>query len=1348
MIFLNSNSRIKNSLTLFFRLCIVLSLLSCCINPAYAIPPPETLALLGGSIVYPGLLIIGLLTIILKYIWIKTKLYLVWRLYLARLVCVLLTVAIFLKIPLFSNWMIINHPVTIQTIKYWQQSDSKPTDSKPIFIDLRDQNSYDKIHVAKAINFPEGKGLTSYLRKNPHKNIILYCELGLRSASLRWLKTDASLLKQALDENRVFYFPGGLRKLIKLGEKTPVQIIINISSIYANYLEKNYSFHAITFSDDKKSNDFIPQYKKITAQQSTPIINSNIPHDFIAEALSQLNIHRLYFTTSPLSESYPIHKLLLLVLTLSISLFIIRRKELFCSLFTKPSPVYKWANALISMAATVLVIQFGLFNLSIPFDLYLYQIAINLPMNILYPLTAYTLFGFVFMVHLVYPNKARLKLLRFSLSNLFFPSSYTHLVKAPTWKQLLIVSGVVYSLYKFCYALPTIFILSIFLLIPIIVDLVLYRITTKFKNIPTQLLTLLSRCGFSCNPSGDSFLQLSTHHEPSLAKISITVENKPAKLGLFSGKILDDSCDNQQDKTTLPLKETTLMNHSEMVRRFLLFFQQDIELNLDRKGAIISLKLYQNHFNTRIINRHILLQHHQLFPGVINEKRFTSTIYQDVFTNPNPLVLDILKQRWDKNGGNIKALHKLGLLVKRNSKTKKQFIAFSNRIYLDETVEKTIFSTNKLSVFIRKKALDITLRLATDSLLQDYYTTILPKAQIKLTKLTEHLDKPQSTAQLKRIINRALTTLCKESAMWQCYSSVLHQQSFHQLQRSATKASYDLSNLINAHHSVLDSLPLPTYYELSSQCVGIGTEVVPRKQDACSSSYSAFLTTETIRTAMRQLQLKEWQLISLLLEKLRAKLMLPISLVYLTKDDFLNLPNDHSKLIDLLAYRYKAWQIQNEWNFPASFSLQDMEQLPSNSTWQNDTKPSAPHAIRVSGNQPIMSGHAIILQDDMALDTLPKESILVATNLLPEQIIACQHINGIILEKGGYLSHTSIIAREKNIPIIAQFQISTIKDKDKLLLHSGNQVSILNTTVLEWVFLDGTTTTATIGNKAQRLAIMNQYGFHLPTTIILKHHSVEKINRLLYPQTDHHLPIKLRQDYYDELKQLLHILVQNKSPIIVRSSTNVEDSNHYSYAGIFYSQPNVYTTEDLIAAIDASWKNLIAREKLVKQYSGETQLTLNLILQPYIKGQFGGVLFTKTPKPGLMHVEIAPGGVEGVTAGNAELTSLYIDETGQPFDAIGEKNNLSKQQYQILYRLGCEIETLFGKPQDIEWIIADHEFYIIQSRDMLDEAQSNRENSVFSGKMDIFASSPTGCVEETPKVKNNAWLKISKNPQL
>ncbi len=83
-----------------------------------------------------------------------------------------------------------------------------------------------------------------------------------------------------------------------------------------------------------------------------------------------------------------------------------------------------------------------------------------------------------------------------------------------------------------------------------------------------------------------------------------------------------------------------------------------------------------------------------------------------------------------------------------------------------------------------------------------------------------------------------------------------------------------------------------------------------------------------------------------------------------------------------------------------------------------------------------------------------------------------------------------------------------------------------------------------------------------------------------------------------------------------------------------------------------------------------------------------------------MSVEIAHGGAEGVTQGDAIAASLQIDAQGQTFNLIGEENLLHHQAFQVLYHLGQQLEALFDYPQDIEWIFKDQQFYIIQSRDI------------------------------------------------
>lgn len=1280
------HSSLKRAL---FKPFIALFLLFTYANPVYAIPPPETLAFLGGSLVYSGLIIIGLIGIFFKYIWIKTKLYLLWRQYLPQIVFLLILSLLTLSFFIIPPMGIQNTPVTVQTIKNW-----KDTNSPFVFVDLRDKGEYEKIHLAGSLNFPAGTGLNNYLKKDTNKKIILYCDNGFKSATLSWLDADQNLLKQVHNEHRLFYFPDGLYQFMELGAQSPVPVVINVPWGYANYLSQKTPFVILTFKDGTQ---LMPEYQQIISKQDIPIMSYKQSHDELAEQLNnQFNVVHSYFTSNKKAEPFPLSNFLMVLGILFAAMLFIRRKELLRSIFAETSVWYQWVSVLISFIMTVPTIAFTM-QLTIPFDVYLYKVDPDLPMNAAYFIPIYAFLGLVLGMHLMYPKKKRLDFLQSQLRAVFASTKNNYPIRQISWKPILIPCACLYLLYLIPLPLSSMLIIGIFLSVPLVVDLLLYALIYQYKNSDKHALSILKQCNYDCDPKASPFIQINTYSEHSLGTINVNIENHSICLGLFTGLIIknNESTQNSSFQEKYDLKETKLTNYTCIARNLLLLFQQDIDLILDEEQSIVSIKLHHNHHESRVINRHALLMHHQMLPEVIQEQRFTSLPLQETFTNPTPLLLSILKQRWSDEGGCLKALRKLGLLIKKKDITQEQFIAFCNQIYIDNAFEQAIFSSNKLLAWIRKQVVRLQFHLATESILQDYHMLIAPKAQIKIMKLTEYLHQPLSVRELQRVLKRALTGLCKQSAMWQFYSSLLHQDAFRRLQTAATNTN-NMSELLHSSFEAPPSLAITSYYELSDQA----NFEINLNQKSNSPLQDSFLNTEYVRAQLRQFQLKEWQLINLLLKKLTQQLDLPLSLSYLTLDELRSLPKKRSTLIQLLEDRYTTWKLQNEYQFPNTFSLNDIEQLHLNATEQLASSQPQSLALRVAGKQRICTGTAVIFKEGLNLETLERSSILIADNLLPEQILSCQHIKGIILKKGGYLSHSAIIAREKNIVMIAQFPISTIEDKNKLVIHSGTQVSILKNKVIDWDFLEAQKDNSTIGNKAQRLAILSHNRFNIPESVLLKHNTIKKIYDLVSSANEN----LIWQEYYEELKQLFE-LVAGQTSIIVRSSTNVEDSSCYSYAGIFYSQANITSIDEFISALCASWKNMIQRHELIKEYSGENKISLHLIIQPYIKGQAGGVLFTESEIPELMCIEVASNGVEGVTEGNGAVASLHINAQGQTFYEQGEKSILTPMQYRDLYQLGRQLETLFGKAQDIEWIIADQQLYVIQCRDISDKGR-------------------------------------------
>lgn len=1220
-------------------------------STSYAIPPPETLLLVGGGILSPLLLLAGMLTVLAKYIWIKAKLAVFWRRYLPGILLFIALFSILINPLFYQPFALKNRPIDIQTAISWQQ-----TALKPVIIDVREKKYYDKIHLLGAINLPQGRGLNAFLENPDFQKIILYCGVGLTSGdNMRWLYADNQLLKQALKENRLFYFPQGINQLINKREKNAFPLIINLNPAHAHYLLHMPNYVILNV---QRNQNFAAQYQELLTNHKIPIINTQQHQDQLASKLSQLKLEQILFTDLSMANQPDYYNpIFILILSLILILaFLLRRREFFRALLLRASPAYQYAGLVISLFAAIAYAPFAT-HFPLPFDLYLFSLYVKIPMDLRYFIATFLLLGLALFLQLAYPGKKRLELLRQQIGRNFTDAKYLpRIFKPHRLKNSLIVFSVLIAIYIIQPPLTSLFILAVFLMSQLLFDVLLYL---WYRQKP--ILHLLGKCGYDCDPQGETAIRLDSDDASSLAAIKVTREQFSCHLGLFSGDFIAKTRE-------ITLEKNERLFYCQLMRDLFLFFQQDLSVSITKARKIIAINLTGNSFSAKAINRHILLEHYYLLPHSLTEKRFSSTLFAEVFTNPTPLSLDVLQTNWKKGGGYLKALKKLFFLIKVNPQAEKQFLVLAHRIYLDKAFEQIIYAANQFHQLIRKKLMAISCQLALDNLVEDYYTLILPKAQLRLKSLDDNLAQPLTLKKLQAVLNQALVKLCTESAQWQYYCSLLHEYAYNQLLKAQE------FTLIRNY-----SPQLPSYYDFT-----LPKDLSPSVESR-SGNYSAFLMTEKFRTQMRELQLKEWQLIGLLLEKLRLALKLPVSLAYLTLEELTHLSPDTTALLDRLNYRYQYWQLQNQWVFPATFSLQDLEQQ---QTCQQEDKHF--NAIRVAGNQTQIIGRAVLFNPKMSLGNLPRNSILIAKNLTAEQVIHCQHLRAIVLAQGSYLSHTSIIAREKNIPLIAQAAIGKIKPKQRLII-SGNKIEPLSDNNLAWDFLEDLGDYSAAGHKAQRLALLQQHGFNVPEAIVLRQSSIEQI---------YHAS---RQDNssLQSLEQLLKLFSPDKLPLIVRSSTNIEDSHDFSYAGLFYSEKGINDAAALLKSILTAWQQLENSVALVSQYSGFNKpLELNLIIQQYIVGQYGGVLFTQSNIEGLMQVEISQSGIEDVVQGKNPLTTLSIDEQGQSLNAIGDKHVLSAKQYQSLYQLGQKIAALFGCPQDIEWIMVDSQFYIIQSRDI------------------------------------------------
>ncbi|MET9630697.1 rifamycin-inactivating phosphotransferase [Lentzea sp. NPDC006480] len=169
----------------------------------------------------------------------------------------------------------------------------------------------------------------------------------------------------------------------------------------------------------------------------------------------------------------------------------------------------------------------------------------------------------------------------------------------------------------------------------------------------------------------------------------------------------------------------------------------------------------------------------------------------------------------------------------------------------------------------------------------------------------------------------------------------------------------------------------------------------------------------------------------------------------------------------------------------------------------------------------------------------------------------------------------------------------------------------------------------------------------------------------------------------------------------VRSSATAEDLPGASFAGQQDSYLNVKAA-DVLRHVSLCWASLFTdRAVAYRQRNGFDQhVTMAVVVQEMVAAQAAGVLFTADPVTSnrkITRVEAVPGLGEAFVSGLVNADSYQVRD-GEIIDRAVATDVLTDAQVVELVRLGREIEAHFGRPQDIEWCLADGGFQIVQSR--------------------------------------------------
>ncbi len=197
-------------------------------------------------------------------------------------------------------------------------------------------------------------------------------------------------------------------------------------------------------------------------------------------------------------------------------------------------------------------------------------------------------------------------------------------------------------------------------------------------------------------------------------------------------------------------------------------------------------------------------------------------------------------------------------------------------------------------------------------------------------------------------------------------------------------------------------------------------------------------------------------------------------------------------------------------------------------------------------------------------------------------------------------------------------------------------------------------------------------------------------------------------------------------PVAVRSSGTAEDLPEASFAGQQDSFLNVHGEDEVCDAVRACFASLWTERAIAyraRQAIGADRVSLAVVVQKLVPADVSGVMFTINPTNGRTDqtlITAAFGLGESVVEGGAADVLLVQDgdvvdrETAEKSSmtvvveqgtkmvdvpaARRREGALDDSQAVELARLGARVAEHFGGPQDIEWVLTDDVFVLVQAR--------------------------------------------------
>jgi hypothetical protein len=186
---------------------------------------------------------------------------------------------------------------------------------------------------------------------------------------------------------------------------------------------------------------------------------------------------------------------------------------------------------------------------------------------------------------------------------------------------------------------------------------------------------------------------------------------------------------------------------------------------------------------------------------------------------------------------------------------------------------------------------------------------------------------------------------------------------------------------------------------------------------------------------------------------------------------------------------------------------------------------------------------------------------------------------------------------------------------------------------------------------------------------------------------------------------------------VVRSSSNAEDLENFSAAGIYESSNHLTNSQQIFEAVKRSWSSLVSsRSVRLRQQAGISldDSYMGVIIQEEMETGMGGVMVTTNPMDAKdfrnVYINVSLKSVVNIVQGS-EMPLQYLYNTveggGYTLSLGGAKQDISKESLETLQKMSFAGRLMqshfspdytFSQPVDIEWLVNPQGVYFLQIR--------------------------------------------------